>query len=141
MVIVDFDDVNRLEMALTNGCKQCGWGAKYYFPCSPKEIREAPLDEYFQRLKVGAIFAYHDDAPKLIITEFVKIKNNSSILIMCEREGDWREREGFHPWLISEIMFKSGLFIHYKGKLFFEKDEADQEFCTQQGRHEVTEVF
>jgi len=130
-----------LDQSFTSRCMQYGWGAKHYFPCCPKEIRAVPLEDYFQCLKVGATFAYHDDALKLVINKFVRIRGHSSILIMCGREGDWCERDGFHPWLISEITFENEFFIHYKGTPFFEKDEADQEFGIKQGRPEVTEVF
>ena len=134
---------NRLESSLTHGCMQYGWSAKHYFPCSPKKTRENPLGDYYQNLKVGAAFAHHDDAPKLIIIEFVKIKINSSILVMCESEVDWCERGGFFPWLICEITFENGFFIHYnhKDKPLFEKDVADQEFCIKQGRYEVREII
>ena len=115
---------------------QYGWGAKYYFPCCSNEIRATPIDDYFQNLKVGSIFAYQDDAPNLIIINFVKINNNSSILVMCEREGDWCERNHFFPWLICEIKFENGFFIHYNHKKnpLLEKDVADQEFCIQAGQ-------
>lgn len=129
-----------LDQSLTNGCLQDGWRVKHYFPRCPKEIIAIPIDNYLQNLKVGSIFAYPDDAPKLIINKFVTIKEHLSILILCEREGDWCERYGFHPWLISEITFESGFFIHYKVGEFFEKDEADQEFCTKQGRYAATEI-
>lgn len=129
-----------LDQSFTSGCMQDGWGAKYYFPRCPKEIIASSLDNYLQNLKVGSIFAYQDDAPKLIINKFVTIQEHLSILILCEREGDWCERYGFHPWLICEITFESGFFIHYKVAEFFEKDEADQEFCIKQGRHAVTEI-
>lgn len=126
----------KLEQSFTKGCMQYGFGAKYYFPCCPKEIGALPLDNYLQSLKVGLIFAYPDDAPNLIAIKFEKIKNNSAILVMCEREGDWCEREGFFPWLICEITFENGFFIHYnhKDKPLFEKDVVDQEFCIRQGR-------
>ncbi|MCX7120124.1 MAG: hypothetical protein NTZ86_09735, partial [Legionellales bacterium] len=81
--------------------------------------------------------------PKLIIIKFVKIKSNSSILIMCEREGDWSERDGFFPWLICEVTFENGFFIHYNHKEvpLFDKDITEHEFCTTQGRHEGTVVL
>lgn len=139
--IMGVNDLNQLESALTSCCMQYGWGVRYYYHCCPKKITATPLDDYFLRLKVGAIFAYYDNTPKLIAIKFVKIKNNSSILVLCEREGDWCERLGFFPWVICEVTLESGFFTHYKIEEFFEKDEAEQAFCTKQGRHEVTEVF
>lgn len=136
---VDLNDFNRLETSLTIGCIQCGLGAKYYFPCCPKEIGMNPMETYFQNFKVGAVFAYNDDSPKLMLLRFVRIMNNSSILVMCEREGIMCEREGFKPWSITEIKFENGFFVHFIQGSFFEKDEADKEFSIQNSSNFIFE--
>lgn len=140
MEVFDLSDFNQLENSLTKYGMQYGWGAKYYFPLCPNEIRATSIDDYLQNFKVGSIFAYHDDAPKLIIVKFLKIKNNSSILVMCESEGDWCEINHFFPWLICEIIFENGFFIHSNLGSYFEKEEADQEFNIKQGRNMMTEI-
>lgn len=141
MAVIDLNDFNRLEMALTKGCAQYGWGAHYYFPCCPEEIGIHPLEAYFQNLKIGAVFAYNDDSPKLIVLEFVISKNSSSILIMCEREGLMSEREGFQPWFIAEIRFENGLFVHNKLQSYFEKEDADLEFLSCKDQEAVGRLF
>lgn len=123
----------KLEFALTSNCMQHGWAAQYYFYCCPNEISENPIVDYSRLLKPGTIFAYHNDAPRLITMESAIINDSSSILVMSEREGDWCERDGFFPWLICEIRFENRFFIHYKVDEFFEKDEADHVFCNKQG--------
>ncbi len=133
MAVINLIDFNRIENSLTKACAQYRWGSKYYFPCCPKEIEELPLEAYFQNLKIGNVFAFNDDSPKLTILEFVKIKGNEAILVMCEREGLMSERAGFQPWLIAEITFENGFFIHSNLESHFEKDDADKEFCIQQG--------
>lgn len=125
MAIIDFD---AREKSLTKQCMQYMWSASYYFPCCPKEAGINPLTSYFKSLKNGSVFAYNDNSPKLIIVEAVSINNNSKILVICEREGVICEREGFQPWLIAEIIFENGLFIHSSLGRYFEKDEADKEF-------------
>ncbi|CZG74332.1 hypothetical protein SE938_16170 [Legionella pneumophila] len=127
MAIIELDDFNRFETALTKSCVQYGWGAKYYFPCCPFEIGIAPLEAYLKNLKVGFLFAYNADSPKLII---LKVKRyNSSILVMCEREEHTWERPGFPPLLISEITFVNDSFIHYQIGTYFMKEDADDMFC------------
>ena len=121
------------EMAVKKKLKQSGWAANYYFPSCPQEIEKNPLDVYFKNLKTGGVFACNDDSPKLLILEFVKGKNNSSILVMCEREGLMCEREGFKPWVIAEITFRNRLFVHSNLGSYFEKDDADKELCIKQG--------
>lgn len=104
----------------------------YHFPRCPKELEISPIAVYFRNLKIGEVFAYNDDSPKLIILEFLKTKNSSSILIMCEREGIMSEREGFKPWLIAQITFDNGSFVHSNFGSYFEKDEIDKEFFNLQ---------
>lgn len=128
------------EKSFTKGCMQYGLGTKYYFPCCPKEIGVLQLDNYLQNLKVGSIFAHQYDAPNLIAIKFLKIKNNSAILVMCEREGAWCERLGFFPWVLCEITYENGFFIHSKLEECFEKDEAEQTFFVKQGSNETMEV-
>ena len=48
---------------------------------------------------------------------------------MCEREGVMCELEGFKPWIIIEITFENGQLRHSNLGSYFEKDEADKEFC------------
>mgnify|MGYP006358678447 FL=1 len=109
------------------------WGADYYFPCCPEETAANALDAYLQGLKVGAVFAYNDDSPKLIIVKFAIIKNNSSILVICEREGAMCEREGYKPWSIYEITFENAFFVHTNLGSYFEKDDVDKVFCINKG--------
>lgn len=120
-------------MDLTNDCMEEDWGSKYYFPCCPKKITTTPLNDYYMNLKIKKTFAINDHSPKLIINKFAINKDHSTIFILCEREGDWCERLGFFPWLICEIMFENGFFIHSKVGDFFEKDEAEQGFLYQTG--------
>lgn len=126
MTDIKMPDFHCMEMAFTKKCTQLGWAANYYFPCCPQEIEKNSLEAYFRNLKKGAVFAYNDDSPKLIILEFVIRKNNSSILVKCEREGLMCEREGFKPWFIAEITFRNELFVHSNLGSYFEKDEADK---------------
>jgi hypothetical protein len=104
----------------------------YYFPCCPKKIQEQSLEAYYQNLNMGSVFAYNDDSPKLIIVAFVKIKINSAILVMCERESVNCEREAFKPWSITEISIRDNLIVHSKLGSYFEKDCADKSFYVKQ---------
>lgn len=133
MVFIELSDLYQLEKSLTKRCVQYGWAAKYYFPCCPAEVAGNPIEAYFHNFKIGTVFAYNDDSPKLIIMDFVKIKNNASILVMCEREGITCEMEGFRPWLIAKITFENDSFVHYNQGSYFEKDEVDLIFIMECG--------
>lgn len=122
-----------LKPALTRRCLQNMFSTAYYFPCCPEEIATNHTEGYFQNLIIGAIFAYNENSPRLIIVELVKIKNNSSILVMCEREGRMCEREGFKPWSVCEVTLENDFFIHSNLGSFFDKNDADKVFCIEQG--------
>lgn len=116
-----------LVMALTKRCAQRMWRVPSYFPCCPEEVGINPLEAYFQNLKVGAVFSKNDVYPESAILEFVKIKDDSSILVMCEK------KEGLKPWSLAEITFENDLFVHTSLHSFFGKDGADKVFCLKQG--------
>jgi hypothetical protein len=121
-----FGRMPELVMALTKGCAQYKWRVPSYFPCCPEEIGENPLESYFQNIKVGSMFSYNDVYPKSTIIEFVLINNNSSILVMCEKDD-------LKPLTIAEITFESDLFIHSNLGTYFCKDGADKTFRIKQG--------
>lgn len=114
------------DLALTPSCAQYMWGKDVSFPCCPHDFGTDPLDDYFQNLKVGAVFAYydHDDNyPKLTVLESVILKKKSSILVMI-KIADCK-------WSIVgiELDEKSRHFIHFKLGLYSSKGEADKAFC------------
>lgn len=119
----------KLEPALTKKCLQYLFSVAYYFPSCPDETENilSQIEAYFQNLRIGAIFAYNDDSPKLIIGKFKMIKN-TSIVVMCEREGRMCEREGFKPWSIFKIIFDNNYFIHANLGSYFEIDCANEKF-------------
>ncbi len=85
-----------------------------------------PLDDYFQNIKVGTVFAYsdHDDiCPKLTVFESVILKKKSSILVMSKRADS--------KWSIVgiELHEKSRHFIHFILGSYSSKGEADKAFC------------
>jgi hypothetical protein len=113
-----------LYLSKTLWCAQFFWRAPAFFPCCPREFGADPLDDYFQKLKAGAVMAYTDNdddiCPKLTILECRILK--SSILVLSERaDGKWSivgvERDE-----------KTKYFIHYILGSYSSKDEADIAF-------------
>lgn len=121
-----FNRESELVMALTERCVQYKWRVPSYFPCCPEEIGEDPLQEYFDKLIVGAVFTYNDTYPQSTILEFVTVRNNLSILIMCEKES-------LKPWSIAKIIFENGFFVHSNLGSYFDKEGANKVFCIEQG--------
>ncbi|MFO3428824.1 HNH endonuclease signature motif containing protein [Legionella pneumophila serogroup 10] len=121
-----YSSESELILGLTKTCAQYKWRVPSYFPCCPEQIGANPLEKYFQNLKVGAVFSYNDSYPASTIIEFIKTNDNSSILVMCEREG-------IKPYSIAKITFENELFIHSNLGSFFDIDGAKKTFCLEQG--------
>ena len=117
---------SELVMALTKMCAQNNWRVPSCFPCCPEEISIDALEEYYRNLSVGAVFSYNDSYPKSVVLEFVKTKDSTAILVMCEKEG-------MKPWSVAEITFENNLFIHTNLGSYFDKVGADKTFCLKQG--------
>jgi hypothetical protein len=114
-----------LELALTPWCAQYMWRAPAYFPCCPQDLGADPLDDYFENIKPGDVFAYseNDDAfPKLSALESKNLAEKSSIIVMAKRAD--------RKWLIVGVEQdkKSKHFIHFGLGLYSSKGEADKAF-------------
>jgi hypothetical protein len=123
---VGLDREPGLELARSPWCAQYMWRADAYFPCCPQGFGTDRLDDYFQNLKIGAVFAYSDYeeiCPKQTVIESVMLKEYSSVLVLCERAD--------RKWSIVGITLdeKSKHFIHFNLGSFSSKDEADKAFC------------
>ncbi|MCK5235565.1 MAG: hypothetical protein KAR06_01155, partial [Deltaproteobacteria bacterium] len=83
-----------------------------------------PLEDYFQNIKIGALFAYSDreDYPKQTVLESVILKKKLSILVMCETSDC--------KWSIIGIELHQSSnpkhFIHFNLGSYSSKDEADK---------------
>ncbi|MFO8794461.1 HNH endonuclease signature motif containing protein [Legionella pneumophila serogroup 1] len=117
---------SELVMGLTKKCAQYKWRVPSYFPCCPEKIEANPIEQYFQNLNVGAIFSYNDSYPASTIMEFIKADDNSSILVMCKREGT-------KPYSVAKITFENDLFIHSNLGSFFGIDGAKKTICLELG--------
>jgi hypothetical protein len=115
-----------LDFAATPWCAQYMWCGAIYFPCCPQPPGTDPLDDYYQNLKVGEVFAYcasDDENPRLVVIDAVMRPNRSSILVMCE--------SGDHGWSIVGIeqARRSKYFIHFNLGSYSSRDEAEKAFC------------
>jgi len=101
------------------------WRGGAYFPCCPHDFGTDRLDDYFEKLIVGAVLAYSDHGDvyyKLTVLECVILSKKSSILVMCsEADSKW-EIVGI------ELHEKSKHFIHFILGSYSSKGEAEEAF-------------
>lgn len=115
-----------LVQSLTPRCVQRKWRVPTTFPNCPLELGSNPIESYFQKLKVGETFAYNDKYPGSKICDFVKIKDNTSILVKVQSAG-------LKPWALAEVTFENDLYVHTSLGSYFQEDGADKYFCLEQG--------
>ena len=118
-----FAGTPELDFASTPWCGRYAWREDAYFPCCPNIFSDDPLNDYYQNLKKGAVFAYNDEDafPKLTVFKTEMINNKSSILLMCKRSDS--------NWSIAGIELNMKFhFIHYYFGSYTDKIEADKAF-------------
>lgn len=108
------------------------WCATYMFapnvfPLCPESFLTDQLEEYFENIKAGEVFAYTDaneQQPELcfVLKVFSAIiqKDKKAILVLCERSDT--------KWIIVgvELYQKNKWFIHYNLGVFLSKEEAEE---------------
>ncbi len=114
------------------------WCATYmfdpnYFPLCPESFDNDRLEEYFQSIKAGEVFAYtetYEDHPEcyfsLTTVDSVIQKDKQAIFVLCERSGG--------KWMIVgiELYEKNKWFIHYNLGVYSVKEEAESAFVEKQ---------
>lgn len=103
------------------------WSKEYTFPHQPRAHNTSGLSTYLPKLKPGATLAYKDDAPRLIVRSASMPGCESEIIVLCQREGNMCEREGYFPWSLIKITLANSKFIYSKIGQFFEESEAQSE--------------
>lgn len=117
-----------LVMAKTSGAAQRKWRVPSEFPCCPQELAEEPIVAYAEKLKAGVIFS-RNDFSEAVVLEIAMAEDSQSIWVMCEQS-----KEGaIKPWLLAQVTYEDGLFVHTSLESFFSKEGAEKQFCLAQG--------
>ena len=107
--------------------------APNYFPLCPESFEKDRLQEYFQNIKVGEVFAYTDsieDHPdyyfSLTVRGAVIQSEKQAIIVLCEKsKGNWIV-------VGIELYEKNKWFIHYNLGAYSVKEEAEIAFLEKQ---------
>lgn len=115
-----------LDFASTPWCGQYMWGKDIYFPLCPQFEGAPSLEDYYQNLKEGSVFAYKEDNefPKFTVYKSEILPSNSSILVMCKRSDGC--------WAITGIQQNEKQFLihHYYGS-YVNKADAEKVYSTK----------
>lgn len=115
-----------LDFASTFWCAQYMWGSDVHFPLCPKDFGSDPLDDYYQNINEGNLFAYNEENqfPELTVFQSRILKTISSIIVLCKRsDNNWT--------LVGIILNKKDHFIHFNLGSYIERTEAEKAFHSQ----------
>ena len=105
------DNENNLNLELvdsiTQNAKQENWKIPFEFPCCPQNIINNPIEAYASNLKAGKVFSQNNSL-KSIVTEFKISQDRDSIVVLSKVNQENVNK----PWLLAQITFVNGYFLH-----------------------------
>lgn len=114
--------------SLTPNAVQNNWKTPAEFPCCPKDISNNPIVDYSLNLKQGVIFSQNQYS-KSIIDIFALSTDKNTLWIICKND----DADAIKPYLLAEVLFENGLFIHRNLGSFFDRVGAERLFVIKQG--------
>jgi len=114
--------------SLTANSAQRDWKTPSEFPCCPQQYDD-PITAYGQSLRQGEVFCRNQWYTSLVVKHAV-IDGGSSIYVMSENAG---ESGAIKPWVLAEITFEKGQFVHTNRRNFFTKEGAEKQYTLAQG--------
>ena len=106
---------------------QKDWRTPSTFPCCPSDINTATLQEYFDNLAEGALFAENDHGKQTVVA-FALADNDACIAVVTHSAGN-----SVKPYGLVFISESGRQFIHENRGTFFQLDGAMKYFTIAQG--------
>ncbi len=119
--------LERLVVSKTPGALQRFWNVPAEFPACPPVSEEKPLEAYFDRLKIGEIFAISPFGQTTV--EKTAMSSDGTALFVFGGQGG----SSIKPWSLARVTVEDGSFVHESCGTFFEFDGADKQFTLAQG--------
>ncbi len=107
-----------LDFADTPWCAQYMWG-DVQFPCCPQTFGEQPMQDYFNNINVGDLFAFNqnDSFPRLYAYEKRVLRESCSWTVICNNsEKNWN--------VVGVEMNEKNFFIHFNLGTFSSLEEC-----------------
>lgn len=117
----------RTKDSLTKNAKQRDWKVPTEFPCCPAIVEENPIEQYYNNLEKGKLFAKNSYGNVSIVEDFAKYED--SILVICKLKDNPMKN-----YALSKIIFENGCFVHISERTFFEEIGARKYFTLGQGK-------
>ncbi|MEJ2881483.1 HNH endonuclease signature motif containing protein [Pedobacter sp. GR22-6] len=114
--------------SLTANAAQRDWKTPSEFPCCPQEFTE-PITAYVESLKEGKVFCRNQWYTSIVVKHAV-LDGGESIYVMSENAD---ESGAIKPWVLAEITFEQGQFVHINRRNFFSREGAEKQYILAQG--------
>ena len=121
-----------LIQSLTSNAVQKKWKTPCDFPNCPQKYGEAPLEDYMMNLVAGSVFN-RNQYGEIMTLETALSEDKSKLWVM----GKSADEEAIKPWVLSEVTYEDGKFVHANLGSFFREDGAQKRFTLVQGKEWV----
>jgi hypothetical protein len=115
----------RITDSLTPMAKQLDWRTPEEFVCCPDRVVGDPLNCYFERLSVDAVFAKNQYGESKIVK--CELVDHQAIVVMTSVPSCLK------PLAVAKITFENGYYIHASLGTFFSDEGAEKHFVLAQG--------
>lgn len=101
--------------SLTPGAIQRNWSIPTEFPLCPEKVSDAALDDYLDRLVVGAVFARNRYGESTVVEAS---RTPDFLSVVCNSTN------GVKDWSVAKIFTEGDAICHQSGGTFFTKEGA-----------------
>ena len=114
-----------VTQSLTPNAIQIDWRTPSEFPCCPKELSNAPLEDYQKNLKADAVFCANNIYNSKVVDSAI-IDEEKVLLVMTHSEN-------VKPWALAVVTYSNGVFAHENMGSFFDENGVKKRFTMAQG--------
>ncbi|AKP52701.1 HNH endonuclease signature motif containing protein [Cyclobacterium amurskyense] len=110
----------------TSGAIQKSWKTPSEFPLCPSNPTKNGLQDYYQRIKEGDVFARNNFGESKVVSAALS-ERSDVLLVMCHHPGAIKE------WSLAQVSIDDHLFIHESLGTFFQLEGAKKQFTLKRG--------
>jgi hypothetical protein len=104
------------------------WKTPSEFPLCPLQNMNNSINTYEANLNKGEIFSCNQYLISIIYSYGIS-KDKNALLVMCSNSDE----NAVKPWLLIEVTYKNGIYVHNNLGSFFHKDGAEKHYAISKG--------
>ena len=121
--------------SLTPSAKQLSFKIETLFPCCPLEVTDNGLEDYYAKLKIGALFSSNWKY-KFYVVDKRYVLDKKTLVVLIERNEIGQD---YRDYYIAYVFIRKGYFAHFSKRSHSDIDVATREFKIIIGEEKPTE--